>query len=118
MCHRSSFFFLQHTTPISLPSLRSFFHNREPVRKRSIAGLNSVAAGRTAKVGKVCAMNFRKKLTKTHSARSGCFGARTMTSELLCGHQSTFEGDLNERKAHTSGAARAADCRAVAARLR
>jgi hypothetical protein len=50
------------------------FHNALPADDDRIPRFNFVTAGRTAKVGKVCAMNFRKKLTTTHSARSGCFG--------------------------------------------
>lgn len=51
------------------------FHNETELRKASCEVRSPVKARRTAVDGKVCAMNFRKKLTKTHSGRSGCFGA-------------------------------------------
>ena len=49
-------------------------HETESLKASSDAR-SVLEARRTAKVGKVCAMNFRKKLTKTNSGRSSCFDA-------------------------------------------
>jgi hypothetical protein len=51
------------------------FHKETELREGSSQVRSRVKARRTAEDGKVCAMNLRKKLTKTYSGRSGCFGA-------------------------------------------